>query len=219
MSENQRMNRRSPINALRVERDITRSQLFHVAGFAAVFVIGSSAAMSAHYFLLQHGANGTIPVTGSLWDEFVWQWTHALAFRKALIFWVVSMTGLSAVFAMGLGAHFARNVAGPVHALKRDLSDIAATGSLKAVKLRDGDQLEELAGAINRALTAVGTRGGSPSSEDGEALDRLESLRRDLSTHLERLDTSRWPADEVARIDAWLDGVRELIEKSEDASA
>jgi len=213
MSDARSPNRRSVWNALRVEEDLTRRQLGHILVCAVVFILGTTAAMSAHYFWLEHAANGTVPETGSLVDEFAWHWAHADDFRHALLSWIVGMTGMSAVFTVGIGAYLARTVAGPVHGMKRDLAEIAASGRPGRVRLREGDQLTHLAESINRAIEAVGA--GAVAADGQDASERLESLRQGVIAHLERLDTGGLEAGQRERLEAWMGGLEVLVEKSD----
>lgn len=211
MSEFAGVDRRSALNVFRIEQDVTRRQLFHLLAFTAVFVVGTTLAMAAHYFLLHHGARGTVPVSGSLLDEFALFWSQVAEFRLAVVSWMLSMAGLSVLFAVGVGTHFARTFAGPIHAMRRDLERIAATGDLHPVQLREGDQLVQLAESINRALAAVGgARTAAGQDVDPEA---GESLRRELSAQLERLDPASLPPEGRERVESWLCGMRDLLEK------
>ncbi|MGH0035848.1 MAG: hypothetical protein ACQGVK_12550 [Myxococcota bacterium] len=213
MSGTSSVDRRSPFNVFRVEQDITRRQLSHLLAFTGVFVLGTTLAMGAHYFLLHHGARGTVPVTGSLLDEFAFFWSNVAEFRLALVSWALSITGLSILFAVGLGAHFARTFAGPVHALKRDLEAIERTGLSRPVQLRDGDQLLELAESINRALASVARTPADPAGDDALAADRLDALRSGLASRIERLDPASLPPEARERVEAFTAGLRDLLDK------
>jgi hypothetical protein len=210
MAETPTVDRRSSWNAFRVEQDVTRRQVVHLLVFTGVFVVGTTAAMCAHYFLLHHGARGTVPVSGSLLDELSFFWRQVPEFRLAMVSWILSMVGLSALFAVGLGAHFARTFAGPLHALKRDLELVATSGEARPVKLRDGDQLLDLAGSINRAVASVAAAHGA---RDEAAAEELEALRRDVALQLDRLDPATLPPVARERIEAWVCGVRDRLRK------
>jgi hypothetical protein len=142
-------------------------------------------------------------------------------FRLAVVSWALSMAGLSTLFAVGLGTHFARTFAGPIHALRRDLDVIASTGEPRPVQLRDGDQLVELADSINEAIAAVARspeapaadRAGPPTADALDARDAMDALRRDMTSQIARLDPASLPSEARERVEAWLCGLRDLLEK------
>src|SRR5262245_58700928 len=60
---------------------------------------------------------------------------------------------LLAPFVFALGLHYSHRIAGPVHRMEQTLLKALGSGDFDSLRLRQGDELQELAGLIDQLLT------------------------------------------------------------------
>lgn len=167
--------RRSWWSILKVEEDFQKRQVLGVLFCTSIFVVISTALVCVFhvYFSDQNPGNATlgfwetVGVTASSWSE-------RPDLRRLALAWMIANGGLGTLFAAATGTYFSQKVAGPLYRIKKDLGRIASHDSSRNIELRDGDELQDIADAINRALTAA-RRNNSGSRLVAEELKKLLS--------------------------------------------
>lgn len=89
---------------------------------------------------------------------------HA-AMPRVLVVGLLTSLALLAPFVFALGLRYSHRIAGPVHRMEETLRKVVATGEFESLRLREGDELQELAALLEQALSRTKA---SPTGERGE---------------------------------------------------
>lgn len=91
---------------------------------------------------------------------------------------LVYTCGVLVPLIFGFGIFLTFRVAGPIYRFEQYLNSVARGEQLGPCKLREGDHLQSLCDAINRATEPLRRRSLGPAEEGASAKERPEPLRR-----------------------------------------
>jgi methyl-accepting chemotaxis protein len=201
---------RNWLNHLRIEEDFTKRQVLRIMFCAGIYVSMSTVLLCVFYgYFLDPSRAAALPAHLLLGD-IISRWGDYPQLHTAVAIWVTGLTGMSALFAFATAIYMTRRLVGPLYRLKLDLGRIIAGETVEAVRLRKGDELQDLAELFNGALAVFRERedelrqqlGGSSSSAE------LELLRR----HVDKLDTETLCESDALQLESWLDGLQTLLD-------
>ena len=208
-------NRRKLSAVLRVEPDFKKKQMLRVLALAATYVAVSTVVLAFFYVRLLHpemlssrGFYYEITDSGALWRELP-------GLSSILLVWVSSMTALSALFATSVGLHFTHKLAGPLYRFKIEFERIAEGKPIRPIVLRTGDDFQDVAASMNRALSHIAERQLPANVEFGEIeeLERHRETNRILHETLSRFDSSSMRSEERELTEQLCKSLRELLAK------
>lgn len=111
--------------------------------------------------------------------------------RTLTLGWVLSMAGMSALFALLVGVYVTRRIAGPIHRIKSDLLRFLQGDESVRIRLRGRDEMTDVADLINLALQA------RTGSEGPEASSATSALRAELRKIVEEIRAPDRPSSET----------------------
>ncbi len=218
------VNRRKMANVLRVEPDFKRRQMARVLAFAGMYVALSTLVLGFFYVHILHPDVVTsrpfyldISDTGSLWRRFP-------GLRTTVLIWATCMTGLSSIFAAAVGLHFSHKLAGPLYRFKSELLRIVDGDAFRPIVLRNGDDFQDIADALNKALVKLESRARDAETQPlvEAELDLYRDAHAAMERQIDRFDIDRLPslpADEAARLRELIDGLRGSLSKCDTAGS
>lgn len=169
-------------NSLSFESDFKRRQLGRVLVFTVAYVAVSTFAVAAVYAIsLRPLALGQLPFY--LRAEQLRQAGGLPGLTETLAVWVTLMTSLSAFFAIVVGLYFSHKLAGPIYRFKLELQGIADGRGWRPIRLRRGDDFQDVADVLNRALEHVQNTESLLRQQLEHAEHRLQELRQALRDH------------------------------------
>ena len=169
-------------NSFFFESDFKRRQLGRVLAFTAAYVAVSTAAVALVYAIsLRPLALGRLPFY--LRAEQLRQAGGVPGLTETLAVWVTLMTSLSAFFAVVVGLYFSHKLAGPIYRFKLELQRIADGRERRTIRLRKGDDFQDVADVLNRALEQVQSTENLLRRQLEHAEHRLQELRQALRDH------------------------------------
>ena len=77
------------------------------------------------------------------------------AMPRAILTGMLTSLALLAPFVFALGLRYSHRIAGPVHRMEETLRKAVASGEFESLRLREGDELQELAGLVAQALSRL----------------------------------------------------------------
>jgi hypothetical protein len=101
-------------------------------------------AMSTDQTLTCQSADGAIlqmGVPGRVYNAFDLYWLP-----------IVFVSGINLVLLVVFGLFYSHSMAGPVHNMRKNLQEMAAGGPVRPIRIRKGDQFQELVDDINRLI-------------------------------------------------------------------
>jgi methyl-accepting chemotaxis protein len=195
---------RSQWSYFTVEQSFKQRQIFRLLGLTAFNVMISTIAFVVfmHYELsaMQDG----LPLVARPAPSLV----------RIGIVWAALMAGTGGLFALLTGLRMAHRMAGPIYHFKRELLRIEEGKAPRRIGVRDGNEFQDVAEALNGALDALSARSGA--AESGELALDLECTR---AAHLEILgaiegfDASSLPDPDRQRVEGWRERMLDLRAK------
>jgi hypothetical protein len=178
-------------NSLSFEPDFKRRQLGRVLLFTLAYVGVSTVAVAVIYSIsLRPLAAGQLPFY--LRVEDLKQAGGIPGLTETLAVWVTLMTSLSALFAIVVGLYFSHKLAGPIYRFKLagpiyrfklELQRIADGRGLRTIRLRKGDDFQDVADVLNRALEHVQGTENLLRQQLELSEHRLQEIRQVLRDH------------------------------------
>lgn len=170
-------------NSFSLEEDFKKRQLARVLAFTAAYVAISSVCLMVVYMrMLEPITRGELPPELQL--ELIRAGGGVPGLRDALFLWVSLMLGMSSFFAVVVGLYFSHKLAGPLYRFKLELQRIAAGEELRPVRLRQGDDFQDLALELTRALEQVATTQSDLRGRLEAAMQRLDEVGAALRAEL-----------------------------------
>jgi methyl-accepting chemotaxis protein len=169
-------------NSLSFEADFKRRQLARVLLFTLAYVAVSTVAVAVIYSIsLRPLAAGQLPFYLSA--ERLQQAGGVPGLTETLAIWLTLMTSLSAFFAIVVGLYFSHKLAGPIYRFKLELQRIADGRGWRTIRLRKGDDFQDVADVLNRALEHVQGTENLLRQQLEHSEHRLQELRQVLRDH------------------------------------
>ena len=169
-------------NSLSFESDFKRRQLGRILLFTLAYVAVSTVAVAVVYSIsLRPLAVGQLPFY--LRAEQLQQAGGVPGLTETLAVWVTLMTSLSAFFAIVVGLYFSHKLAGPIYRFKLELQRIADGRGLRTIRLRKGDDFQDVADVLNSALEHVQSTESLLCQQLEHSEHRLQELRQALRDH------------------------------------
>jgi methyl-accepting chemotaxis protein len=169
-------------NSLSFESDFKRRQLGRVLLFTLAYVAVSTVAVAVVYSIsLRPLAVGVLPFY--LRAEQLQQAEGVPGLIATLAVWVTFVTSLSVFFAIVVGLYFSHKLAGPIYRFKLELQRIADGRGLRTIRLRKGDDFQDVADVLNRALEHVQSTENLLRQQLEYSEYRLQELRQALRDH------------------------------------
>ena len=169
-------------NSFSFEADFKRRQLGRVLVFTVAYVAVSTIAVALVYAIsLRPLAAGQLPFY--LHAEQLRQAGGVPGLSETLAIWVTLMTSLSFFFAIVVGLYFSHKLAGPIYRFKLELQRIAEGRGWRTIRLRRGDDFQDVADVLNRALEHVQSTESLLRQQLEQAEHRLQELRQALRDH------------------------------------
>jgi hypothetical protein len=194
--------RRHWSNIFRIEEDFQKRHVLRVLVCTFGYVLISTLLVCVFYVYMMNPDVDSDPTFWKALGEVASSWGNHTDLQRLVFAWVVSMSGLSALFAAFTGFYSSHRIAGPLYRLKSDLQRTEDAGRFVELKLRDGDELGDLVVSLNGAMRAV---------RDGAAQQRGETeLRAELEKHLASFDAEGLCDADDERMVAWVDDLRRL---------
>lgn len=170
--------------SLTLEPEFKKRQIARVLAFTAAYVAISTACVSAVYSLAMRPlTQGQLPFY--IRSEMLREAGGAPGLQETLVVWATLMIGLSSFFAIVVGLYFSHKLAGPIYRFKLELQRLADGQPTRTIRLRQGDDFQDVAQAMNRALERL-------QGDEMALLERLETAeqrfaetRRAVRDHLE----------------------------------
>jgi hypothetical protein len=160
-------------NSFSLESEFKKRQLLRILAFTAAYVAISSVCLAVVYVrTLVPLVRGELPPELGL--DLLRRAPDVPGLADALALWATLMTGLSAFFAIVVGLYFSHKLAGPLYRFKLELGRIAAGHDPRPLRLRQGDDFQDVAEELNRALAQL-------RCAEGELRQRLEDGERRLA--------------------------------------
>jgi hypothetical protein len=205
--------RRSFWNSIRVEEEFTNRQIYRVFTAASIYIVCATFLLCVFYVYVLHPSGIGKPSLLNFVADFRARWQSSPELGSALRVWLVSMGGMSALFAIATGMVVSKKLAGPIYRLKTDLTKMAETGEVKPIVLRENDELMDVADAVNAALAKLSM--GSSTATEGRAGFDNEQLAAHVATmraHVKRLDEVKQDAD---GLEGWATRMSDLLDKAD----
>ena len=162
-------------NSIRFESEFKKRQLMRVVGFSAVYVGMSTLVMAAVYnSVLEPLRFGELPLFMCV--EEVRRAGAIPGMTEMVTLWATLMTGLSIFYACVVGLFFSHKLAGPIYRFKLELQRIVDGKDYRKVSLRDGDDFQDVADSLNRALDEVSQRENVLREAMGLTRDHLDAV-------------------------------------------
>jgi methyl-accepting chemotaxis protein len=169
-------------NSLSFEPDFKRRQLGRVLLFTLAYVAVSTVAVAVIYSIsLRPLAVGQLPFY--LRAENLRRAGGVPGLTETLAVWVTLMTSLSAFFALVVGLYFSHKLAGPIYRFKLELQRIADGRGWRTIRLRKGDDFQDVADVLNRALEHVQGTENLLRQQLELSEHRLQEIRQALRDH------------------------------------
>jgi len=125
---------------------------------------------------------------------------------------------LSALFATSVGLHFTHKLAGPLYRFKSEFERLAEGKSIRPIVLRAGDDFQDCAAAMNRALSHIAEQKQLPNA-DFEEIERHRETNRVLRETLDRFDSSAMGPEDRAVAERLRTDISELLAKVDTGGA
>lgn len=125
------------------------------------------------------------------------------------------MSGVGGLFALWMGLLLTQRLAGPLYHFKRELQAIEAGAPPREIRVRKGNELQDMADALNGALQALWARGTSESAGLALDLEELRSAHEEILGGIAALDVSELTEPVREKIEAWRGQMRALGDKLE----
>jgi len=129
------------------------------------------------------------------------------------------MSGVGGLFALWMGLLLTHRLAGPLYCFKKELLSIESGAPPREIRVREHDELKDVADALNRALQALWTRGTSESAGLALDLEELRSTHEEILEGISSLDTATLPAGDRERVAAWQSQMTALRDKLDRAAS
>lgn len=169
-------------NSLSIEPDFKRRQLGRVLLFTLAYVGVSTVAVAVIYSIsLRPLAVGQLPFY--LRAEDLQRAGGVPGLTETLAVWVTLMTSLSAFFALVVGLYFSHKLAGPIYRFKLELGRIADGRGWRTIRLRKGDDFQDVADVLNHALEHVQGTENLLRQQLELSEHRLQEIRKALRDH------------------------------------
>lgn len=169
-------------NSLSFESDFKRRQLGRVLMFTLAYVGVSTVAVAVIYSIsLRPLAAGQLPFY--LRVEDLQRAGGVPGLTETLAVWVTLMTSLSAFFALVVGLYFSHKLAGPIYRFKLELQRIADGRGWRTIRLRKGDDFQDVADVLNSALEHVQGTENLLRQQLELSEHRLQEIRQVLRDH------------------------------------
>jgi hypothetical protein len=169
-------------NSFSFETDFKRRQLGRVLAFAAAYVAVSTFAVAVVYAIcLRPLVMGQLPFY--LRPDELRHTGVVPGLSETLAIWLTLITSLSVFFAIVVGLYFSHKLAGPIYRFKLELQRIADGRERRIIQLRKGDDFQDVAEVLNRALEHVQDTESLLRQQLEHAEHRLQELRRALRDH------------------------------------
>lgn len=182
-------------NSVAFEGDFKKRQIVRVLAFTLAFVAISGFCVGTMYAIaLEPLVGGELPFY--LRAEMLRQ-SGVPGMTETLLVWVTLMGSLSAFFAVAVGLYFSHKLAGPIYRFKIELQRIAEGQEARPIRLRKGDDFQDVADALNSALGRIQSgqlllQGSLESAEH-----RLQELVRAVHEHADDPEAMRAVAAKV----------------------
>jgi hypothetical protein len=174
--------RQSWWNSFGLEPDFKKRQIARILAFTAAYVAISGVCFGVVYSVaLRPFAQGELPFY--LRAELMRQAGGVPGLSESLAIWATLMMSMSGFFAIVVGLYFSHKLAGPIYRFKLELQRIADGREVRPIHLRNGDDFQDVADVLNRALERAS---GKDLARDGrleEAERRLQELVRAVRDH------------------------------------
>ncbi len=170
--------------SLTLEPAFKKRQIARVLAFTAAYVAISTACVSAVYSIAMRPlAQGELPFY--VRSEMLSQAGGAPGLHETLVIWATLMIGMSGFFAIVVGLYFSHKLAGPIYRFKLELQRLADGHQTRTIRLRRGDDFQDLAQVMNRALERLQGDETALLERLETAEQRLAETRRAVRDHLE----------------------------------
>lgn len=113
------------------------------------------------------------------------------------------MSGVGGLFALWMGLLLTHRLAGPLYCFKKELLSIESGAAPREIRVRENDELKDVAEALNRALQALWTRGTSESAGLALDLEELRGAHEEILEGIASLEPSHLPVADRERISEW----------------
>lgn len=208
--------RRSFWNSIRIEEEFTNRQIFRILAAASIYIVCATFLLCVFYVYVLHPSGIGKPSLLNFASDFRARWTASPELGSALRVWLVSMGGMSALFALATGLVVSKKLAGPIYRIKMELAKMTASGEAKPITLRENDELVDVADAINRAIERLTTGANAelasrPSYEGDEHAAGFATLRQ----HLAEFESLRQTPIDAEALASWATRMNDLLDKAD----
>lgn len=217
-------NRRSILNAFRVEEDFTNRQILRIVAAASLYVVFATFLLCVFYtYILNPAINpgqGLLeqPSLLSFPRDFRNLWNASDELRGALQIWITGTMGMTVMFALATGLEMSRKLTGPIHRLKADLNKMKDGADVFTITLRDTDELRDVTAILNDTLKMLETRHVERCGGASQNLVADEERMASLSAMRAHLDTLSSDPDSSGVTTEWTERMRDLLDKAESTS-
>ncbi len=217
MARNMRT-RRSFWNSIRVEQDFTNRQILRVFAAASIYIVCATFLLCVFYVYVLHPSSFGKPSLLNFVGDFQARWNASPELGSALRVWLVSMGGMSALFAVATGMVVSRKLAGPIYRIKTDLKQVAETGEVKRIILRKGGELHDVVDAINTAMDTLAT-GSVVDSQAHAGFDKetMAAHVGSLRAQVAQLGEIKQAAMDPESLERWATRMNDLLDKADPA--
>ena len=134
---------------------------------------------------------------------------------RIAIVWISLMAATSGLFALLTGLFMTHRMAGPIYKFKAELERIEAGHAPRPIHLRKGDEFQDVAEALTRALETLWSRARSvaQSGELSLDLERILSAHDEIMAGLAGIDVDLLADADRSRVEAWRQQMRALRTK------
>ncbi len=91
------------------------------------------------------------------------------AMPRVILTGMLTSLALLAPFVFALGLRYSHRIAGPVHRMEETLRRVVGSGEFESLRLREGDELQELAALLDQALVRLKAGSDAGSVEGSSA--------------------------------------------------
>jgi hypothetical protein len=214
-------NRRSILNAFRVEEDFTNRQILRIVAAASLYVLFATFLLCVFYtYILNPAINpGQVlladPSLLSFPRDFRNLWNASDELRGALQIWMTGTLGMTVMFALATGLEMSRKLTGPIHRLKSDLIKMRDGSDVFKITLRDTDELRDVTAILNETLMTLETRHVERCGGASQSLMTDEDRMADLAAMRTHLDTLAADSEAPDDLTEWTTRMRDLLDKAE----
>ena len=124
---------------------------------------------------------------------------------RIVIAWAAFMAATCGLFALLTGLLMTHRMAGPIYKFKQELLRIEAGHAPRPIHLRKGDEFQDVADALTRALETLWSRAHSLAQSGELALDleRILSAHDEIMAGLAGIDVDLLADADRSRVEAW----------------